>query len=361
MASNEFLTQLQQLVECQSPTEDLDACVKVMNLAAEIVNDNLGGGAKVFTENGRPALWWGSENPKVVLLCHLDTVWPQDSYLPLWKIDGDKLFGPGTFDMKAGFLQAVYSLKEIANARENIAIVATSDEEVGSQTSKALIERIANLAEVVLVFEASLDGKVKTGRKGTSMYQIKVHGRASHAGLDPDKGINATVEIAQIVLQLKALESHEHGTTVVPTTLHSGTTTNTVPALAVLDVDSRSFTMAEMQRVESSIRSLKAHHPDARVEVTGGINRPPLELSATKDLYEKFEIVAQKLGVGPIGHAAVGGASDGNLAAAAGAQVLDGLGGVGDGAHAPHEHILISSIDRQISLTREFVKELISE
>ena len=361
MASQEFLSQLQQLVECQSPTEDLEACIRVMNLAKNIIDANLGGGSKVFTENGRPALWWGTEKPKIVLLCHLDTVWPIDSYLPLWKIDGDKLFGPGTFDMKAGFLQAVYALKNIADAEKHVAIVATSDEEVGSQTSKALIERVANIAEVVLVFEASLDGKVKTGRKGTSMYQIKVHGRASHAGLDPDKGINATVEIAQIVLQLKALENREHGTTVVPTTLHSGTTTNTVPALAVLDVDSRSFLMSEMQRVESAIRSLKAHHPDARIEVTGGINRPPLELSATQELYTKFENVVAKLGLPPIGHAAVGGASDGNIAAAAGVQVLDGLGGVGDGAHAPHEHILISSIDRQISLTHEFIKELIGE
>ena len=361
MASSEFLSQLQELVECQSPTEDLEACIRVINLASEIIERNLGKSARVFTENGRPALWWGTEKPKVVLLCHLDTVWPHDSYLPLWKMEGDKLFGPGTFDMKAGFLQAVYALKGVESAHENVALVATSDEEVGSQTSKSLIERLANMAEAVLVFEASLDGKVKTGRKGTSMYQIQVHGRASHAGLDPDKGINATVEIAQIVLQLKALENHQYGTTVVPTTLHSGTTTNTVPALATLDVDSRSFTMDEMRRVENAIKSLKAHHPEARIEVTGGINRPPLELSSTQDLYEKFERVASRLGLGPIGHAAVGGASDGNIAAAAGAQVLDGLGGVGDGAHAPHEHILISSIDRQISLTHEFVKELISE
>lgn len=361
MASQQFLDELKTLIECQSPTEDLEACTKVMHLAADLVNKNLGGGAEVLIENARPALWWGSKNPKVVLLCHLDTVWPHDSYMPLWKIDGDKLFAPGSFDMKAGFLQAVYSLKEIPGAQEKVALVATSDEEVGSQTSKALIERLAKMAKAVLVYEAAIDTRVKTGRKGTSMYQISVQGRAAHAGLEPEKGINATVEIAEIVLQLKALENSEYGTTVVPTSLKSGTTTNTVPALATLDVDSRSFTLAEMQRVESAIRNLKASHPEARIEVTGGINRPPLELTATKALYERLEKVADRIGIGPIGHGAVGGASDGNIAAAAGAQVLDGLGAIGHGAHAPHEHILLSSIDRQIKLSHEFIKDLISE
>jgi len=218
-----FLAELQELVECQSPTEDLEACNRVISLAAQIVNRNLGTPADELIENGRPVLWWGSKNPKVVLLCHLDTVWPVDSYLPLWKIDGDKIYGPGTFDMKAGFLQALHALKNVEGAQKHVALIATTDEEVGSQTSRALIESVSKSASAVLVFEASLDGKVKTGRKGTSMYQITVHGRASHAGLDPEKGINATVEIANIVLKMTALENKEFGTTVVPTTLRSGT------------------------------------------------------------------------------------------------------------------------------------------
>lgn len=356
-----FLAELQELVECQSPTEDLEACVRVVNLAAEIVARNLSTPARVFTEKGRPVLWWGSETPKIVLLTHLDTVWPTDSYLPLWKVDGDKISGPGTFDMKAGFLQALYALKNIDGAEKDVALIATSDEEVGSQTSRELIEKVSKGASAVLVFEASLDGKVKTGRKGTSMYQIKVHGRASHAGLDPEKGINATVEIAHIVSKMVALENKEFGTTVVPTTLHSGTVTNTVPALAVLDIDSRSFTMAELQRIDSAIKSLTPTHPEARIEVTGGINRPPLELQSTASLYEKLEKVAKDLGMAPIGSAAVGGASDGNLAAATGVAVLDGLGAVGDGAHAPHEHILASSIPARIQLTESFIKELIRD
>jgi glutamate carboxypeptidase len=362
MAVNQnFLAELQELVECQSPTEDLAANQKVVEVAANIVKKNLGTSAEILTENGRPVLWWGTKSPGIVLLCHLDTVWPHDSYLPLWKVDGDKIYGPGTFDMKAGFLQALYALREINNASDHVALIATTDEETGSQTSRALIERVSTSAKAVLVFEASLDGKVKTGRKGTSMYNIKVHGRASHAGLDPEKGINASVEIAHIVLQMTALENKEFGTTVVPTTLRSGTVTNTVPALASLDIDSRSFTMVELERVDASIKSLKAQHPEARIEITGGINRPPLELRSTEDLYKKLEKVATQIDMQPIGHAAVGGASDGNIAAATGVAVLDGLGGVGDGAHAPHEHILASSIESRIALTHAFIKELIGE
>ena len=356
-----FLAELKELVECQSPTEDLEACTNVIELAKEIVARNLSIPARTFIEEGRPVLWWGSENPRVVLLTHLDTVWPIDSYLPLWRVDGDKIFGPGTFDMKAGFLQAVHALRGIEGAERSVALIATTDEEVGSQTSRALIERVSKSAAAVLVFEASLDGKVKVGRKGTSMYQIKVHGRASHAGLDPEKGINASVEIAHIVLKMTALENEEFGTTVVPTTLHSGTVTNTVPALAVLDIDSRSFTMAELQRIDTAIKSLTPTHPEARIEVTGGINRPPLELSSTEALYERLEQVANEIGMPPIGSASVGGASDGNLAAATGVEVLDGLGAIGSGAHAPNEHILASTIPGRVQLTESFIKELIRD
>ncbi len=356
-----FLAELRELVECQSPTEDLEACTKVINLAKEIVDRNCEIPAKILIENGRPVLWWGSENPRVVLLTHLDTVWPIDSYLPLWRVDGDKVFGPGTFDMKAGFLQAVHALRGIVGAEKSVALIATTDEEVGSQTSRNLIERVSKSAAAVLVFEASLDGKVKVGRKGTSMYQIKVHGRASHAGLEPEKGVNATVEVAKIINQVVALENAEFGTTVVPTTLHSGTVTNTVPALATLDIDSRSFTMAELARIDSAIKGLQPSHPEARIEVTGGINRPPLELSSTAALYERLEHVAREIGLPEIGSASVGGASDGNLAAATGVEVLDGLGAVGSGAHAPHEHILASSIPSRIQLTESFIKELIRD
>ena len=352
---------LKRLVEFESPSEDLLACRGVVELAIQIANENLKPDAELIEENGRPVFWWGSKNPKIVLLAHLDTVWPKGSYLPTWSVAGDIAKGPGVFDMKAGFLQAVYAVKEIPGADSRVAIIATTDEELGSQSSKALIERVSKSASAVLVLEASLNGKVKTGRKGTSMYQIALHGRASHAGLEPEKGINATTEIATIVIEVAKLANPEFGTTVVPTVMHSGTTTNTVPALATLDIDIRSFSAAELIRVDTAIRKLVAAHPEAKLEVTGGINRPPLETSATLELYEILEKVASEIGMEPVGHASVGGASDGNFAAAAGARVLDGLGAVGDGAHAPHEQILLSSIPSRVKLLTAFIKELIRD
>ena len=352
---------LKRLVEFESPSEDLLACRGVVELAIQIANENLKPEAELIEENGRPVFWWGSKNPKIVLLAHLDTVWPKGSYLPTWSVAGDIAKGPGVFDMKAGFLQAIYAVKEIPGADSKVAIIATTDEELGSQSSKALIERVSKSASAVLVLEASLNGKVKTGRKGTSMYQIALHGRASHAGLEPEKGINATTEIATIVIEVAKLANPEFGTTVVPTVMHSGTTTNPVPALATLDIDIRSFSAAELIRVDTAIRKLVAAHPEAKLEVTGGINRPPLETSATLELYEILEKVASEIGMEPVGQASVGGASDGNFAAAAGARVLDGLGAVGDGAHAPHEQILLSSIPSRVKLLTAFIKELIRD
>jgi glutamate carboxypeptidase len=351
------LLDIQRLVECESPTEDLAACNQVVDLAVEIANKLLNTPATKINENGRPVFWWGTKNPKIVLLCHLDTVWPKGSFKPTWKIEADTATGPGVFDMKAGFVQALYAVSQIDGAQEKIALVATTDEETGSATSKDLIERLAKTAQAVLVFEASLNGKVKTGRKGTAMYQVNVIGKASHAGLEPEKGINATTELAKLVLQIAALENPEFGTTAVPTVMQSGTTTNTVPALAKLDIDVRSFTISELNRIDKSIRSLASDV--AKVEVTGGVNRPPLETSSSMELYEKLEKVAKDLGLSPIGHASVGGASDGNLAAAAGAKVLDGLGAIGMGAHAPGESIKISTIEERIKLTTAFINELL--
>jgi glutamate carboxypeptidase len=351
------LTDIQRLVECESPTEDLAACNQVIDLAVEIANNLLKTPATKINESGRPVFWWGTKNPKILLLCHLDTVWPKGSFQPTWKIEADTATGPGVFDMKAGFVQALYAISQVSGAQENVALVATTDEETGSATSKALIERLAKTVQAVLVFEASLDGKVKTGRKGTSMYQVSVIGKAAHAGLEPEKGINATTELAKLVMQISALENPEFGTTAVPTVMQSGTTTNTVPALAKLDIDVRSFTMAELNRIDKSIKGLSSEV--AKVEVTGEINRPPLEISSTKELYEKLEKVAKDLGLAPIGHASVGGASDGNLAAAAGAKVLDGLGAIGMGAHAPGESIKISTVEERIKLTASFINELL--
>jgi len=352
-----MLAALEALVRCESPTEDLEACRSVVHLASDIATRVLGVPAQIKEIEGRPVFWWGAEKPDVVVLAHLDTVWPKGSYQPLWEVNGDVLRGPGTFDMKAGFIQALYALKGIEGS---VALVATTDEETGSHASKALIKDLSKESKAVLVLEASLDGKVKTGRKGTAMYQIKVHGLAAHAGLEPEKGINATTEIAHAILALAQLENLEHGTTVVPTLLHSGNTTNTVPDLAVLDVDVRSFSHAELERVDAAINEFHPVNPNARLEITGGLNRPPLQPTSTQYLYERAEKVAAVLGMKPLGSAHVGGASDGNFAAAAGAQVLDGLGAVGGGAHAPNEWVSISSMQERSDFLHAFIKDLLS-
>lgn len=355
--SLEPLQAIEILVRCESPTEDLPACNEVMALAADIAQKVLGTPAQIQQIEGRPVFWWGAQDPQIVLLGHLDTVWPKGSFDPLWDVQGDVARGPGIFDMKAGFVQALFALKGIEGS---VALVATSDEESGSATSKELIKELAKKSKAVLVLEASLDGKVKIGRKGTAMYQVSVHGRASHAGLEPEKGVNATTEIALAVLKLAAMENAELGTTVVPTVLRSGNTTNTVPDHAVLDVDIRSFSQADLLRVDQEIRALKPAHEEARIEISGGLNRPPLESSSTQFLYERAEKVAHKLGI-ELGSASVGGASDGNFAAAAGAQVLDGLGAVGAGAHALNEWVSVASIEQRISFLHHFIKDLLDD
>ena len=351
-----MLAALEALVRCESPTEDLDACRNVVRLASDIATRVLGTPAEIKEIEGRPVFWWGSPTPEIILLGHLDTVWPHGSYQPLWEVDGDVVRGPGVFDMKAGFLQALYALKGIEGS---VALIATTDEETGSHSSRKLIQDLSSKAKAVLVLEASLDGKVKTGRKGTAMYQVHVHGLASHAGLEPEKGVNATTEIAHVILKVTELENLEHGTSVVPTVLHSGNTTNTVPDHAILDIDIRSFTLAELERVDTAIRGLKAENPQAQLEVTGGINRPPLQEQSTADLYQRVERVAASLGMQPLGSAKVGGASDGNFAAAAGAPVLDGLGAVGGGAHAPHEWLSAKTLEPRTELLHALIVDLL--
>ena len=351
-----MLQDLEALVRCESPSEDLAACRKVIALANEIATKELGSAAEIREVDGRPVFWWGDKNPKVVLLCHLDTVWPIGSFEPIWNIDGDVLRGPGTFDMKVGFVQALHALKGIEGS---VALIATTDEEIGSYASRDLIKEVAKNASAVLVLEASLDGKVKTGRKGTAMYEVKAIGLASHAGLEPEKGINATVEISEQILKFKELENAEFGTTVVPTMLKGGTTANTVPAEATIEIDARSFSQSDLERVDKAIKSLTAITPGAKIEVTGGLNRPVLEPASCKELYEIAERVAKEIGMAPLGCAEVGGASDGNFAAAAGARVLDGLGAVGGGAHAANEWASISAIEERKNFLHAFIKELL--
>jgi glutamate carboxypeptidase len=354
--SNNYLADIERLVRVESPSDDRSALDQVLREANNICFEVLGSAGEISEVNGSPIFWWGPKSAEILLLIHLDTVWPKGSFLPLWKVEGDRITAPGSFDMKAGFVQAVYALQGISGS---VALLCTTDEEVGSKASRVLIEESAKRARAVLVLEASINGAVKTGRKGTADFVIEVYGRAAHAGLEPEKGINSTTEIAHIIVQLETLANAEHQTTAVPTLLNSGTTTNTVPALARLVVDCRSFALSELERIEKALHQLKPQHPDARIEISGGINRPPLQPDATKSLFERAKKVHAALGRGELLGVAVGGASDGNFAAATGVPTLDGLGAIGGNAHAAGEWISAKGVASQIEFLHAFIKDLV--
>lgn len=350
------LADIERLVRIESPSDDRASLDAVLREANQICAEVLGKSGEIREVNGLPILWWGPTNPEILLLIHLDTVWPKGSFLPLWKVEGDRITAPGSFDMKAGFIQAVYALQGITGS---VAMLCTTDEEVGSKASRSIIEEASRKARAVLVLEASINGAVKTGRKGTADFIIEVHGRAAHAGLEPENGINATTEIAHIIVQIEKLANPEFQTTAVPTLLSSGTTTNTVPALARLVVDCRSFAMSELERIENALHQLRPQHPDARIEISGGINRPPLQLDATRSLFERAKKVYAALGRGELLGVAVGGASDGNFAAATGVPTLDGLGAIGGNAHAQGEWISAKGVTSQIEFLHAFIKDLV--
>lgn len=356
-ATPNYLADIERLVRIESPSDDRAALDAVLHEANQICKEVLGSAGSISEVNGSPILWWGAKPADILLLIHLDTVWPKGSFEPLWQVDGDRITAPGSFDMKAGFIQAVYALREITGS---VAMLCTTDEEVGSKASRALIEESSRNAKAVLVLEASINGAVKTGRKGTADFVIEVHGRASHAGLEPEKGINATTEMAHLVIEIEKLANPEFQTTAVPTVLTSGTTTNTVPALARLVVDCRSFAMSELERIERALHQLKPQHPDAQIVITGGINRPPLQPTSTKDLFERAKRVYAALGRGELLGVAVGGASDGNFAAATGVPTLDGLGAIGGNAHAQGEWISAKGVSSQIEFLHALIKDLVN-
>lgn len=358
VSAEQAVSLVKRLVEIESPTEDLEACRAVIAEANLVIEELLGSRGEVDEVKGHPTLSWKCGTPRVLLLCHLDTVWPKGSFSPLWQVDGDVIRGPGSYDMKAGFIQAVIAVASLSD-REGIHILATSDEESGSLSSRALIEASAKECQHVLVFESAIDGKVKTSRKGTSMYQVKAIGRAAHAGLEPEKGINAMSALASLITIIESLSKVEIGTTVTPTTFHAGTTLNTVPAEAMVDVDVRAFTREEQERVDKEIRALIDAPTAARIEVTGGINRPPLDPKMSRSLFAIAKESAQAIGMPELEAAAVGGASDGNFTAALGIPTLDGLGAIGDGAHAAHEWVSIRGLTERSALVAEMLRRLL--
>lgn len=313
--------------------------------------------------DGRSHLRWrfAAGPSRVLVLGHHDTVWPLGSLATHpFRIDGGVLRGPGCFDMKAGLAMAFSAIAALPDP-SGVTLLITGDEELGSPTSRALIEGAARGCGAALVLEASADGgALKVERKGVSLYDIEVRGRAAHAGLEPERGVNATIELAHQVLAVAALADDRAGTTVTPTAMSAGTTTNTVPSGARLSVDVRTRRRAEQERVDAAVRALRPVVDGARLEVRGGPNRPPLERSASADLFARAALIAQRLGRPPLVGVAVGGASDGNFTAGVGTPTLDGLGAVGGGAHADDEHVLVAELKPRSELVRALLADLLA-
>jgi glutamate carboxypeptidase len=355
---DEAIELLRRLVEIESPTEDVEACVEVVTEANRIVEELLGTPGEVKIVKGYPTLAWKSGTPRVLLLSHLDTVWPKGSFTPKWSVEGDQIRGPGVYDMKAGFIQAVMAVEALED-RSGIYILATTDEETGSAASREVIETAAKESQYALVFESAIDGKVKTARKGTSMYRIKALGKAAHAGLEPEKGINAMTALASLLPKVSAIAKMELGTSVTPTTFHAGTTLNTIPAEATLEIDVRAFSAEEQERVDAAINSLAGTIDGAVIEISGGINRPAMDPKMSAALFTIAKEAAKSIGIEDLKDAAVGGASDGNFTAAVGTPTLDGLGAVGDGAHAAHEWVSADGLIERSQLVTEMLRRLL--
>ena len=350
---------LAALVEVESPSASDVATRAAADALDDLLLERLGSrGTWIGGDRGH-LLWSGGGRPQVLLLGHVDTVWPAGT-LARWPFDvvDGRATGPGVFDMKAGLVQGVEALAGLDDLT-GVALLATTDEEVGSPTSRALVEETAADCAAVLVLEPSAGGALKTGRKGVSNYELVVHGRAAHAGLEPEKGANAAVELAHQVLALAGLARPDLGTTVTPTVASAGTTTNTVPAQARIAVDARALSPEEQQRVDADLRALVAQVPGCRLELLGGVNRPPLDPRSSAALLERAQRVASGLGLPPLRGVHVGGASDGNFTAGIGIPTLDGLGAVGDGAHAEGEHVLVAAMAERASLVRGLVADLL--
>lgn len=356
-----MLADLRELVECESPSDDLTAVARSADVVARIGTARLGPEPERIVLDGRTHLRWclGSGPSRILVLGHHDTVWPLGSLATHpWSTEGGVVRGPGCFDMLAGLVMAFHALAGL----DGVTLLVTGDEELGSPSSRGLIEDEARAAGAALVLEASADGgALKAERKGVSLYDVGVVGLAAHAGLEPEHGVNATLELAHQVLLVAALDDLAAGTTVTPTVSRTGTTTNTVPAEGSFAVDVRVRTVAEQDRVDAEMRALAAVLPGASVTVSGGPNRPPLEATSSEALVARAVAVAARLGLSELRTAAVGGASDGNFTAGVGTPTLDGLGAVGGGAHADDEHVLADELVGRTQLLRALVADLLAE
>jgi glutamate carboxypeptidase len=360
----DMLAGIERLVTCESPSTDRSAVARSAEVVARLGEELLGAPPERIVIDGRTHLRWrfGDGPSRVLLLGHHDTVWPIGSLLVHpFSVTNTVLRGPGCFDMKAGLVVAMHALADLPD-RSGVTLLVNGDEELGSPSSRSLVEEEAAGRAAALVFEASADGGAfKTERKGISAYRVRAAGRAAHAGLEPERGVNATVELASQVLAVTALADASLGTTVTPTLLSAGTTMNTVPADGEFAVDVRVRHAGEQDRVDAAMRALRPAMPGARLTVTGGPNRPPLPASSSAGLFARAVDVAARLGLPAPSAASVGGASDGNLAAGVGTPTLDGLGAVGGGAHATDEHVLVDELVPRAALVSALIAGLLAE
>jgi glutamate carboxypeptidase len=296
-------------------------------------------------------------SPHAVALCHYDTVWTTGTLERIpFSVDALGVArGPGCFDMKGGIVVLYFALQALRarglRPARTVRVLFTSDEEVGSPTSRKLIEQTATGAAMAYVLESPLPGgTLKTARKGTGDYSVGIQGRAAHAGVEPHKGISALQELAHQILALHALNDYASGTTINVGVARGGTRPNVVAAEAVAHVDVRVQTLQEADRIDAAIRGLVPRLPGAVLSIDGGLNRPPMERSAAMGaLFERARSIAAGMGV-DLEEGSTGGGSDGNFTAAIGIPTLDGLGPEGEGAHAAHEHVLTESFPRRAAL-----------
>jgi len=301
-----------------------------------------------------------SAQKPVLLLGHIDTVFQAgDAERRPFRIENGRATGPGVFDMKGGLTLMVAALRALNPLPRPVTVLLTSDEELGSPSSRELIEREAHVAHAVLVMEPSLpDGALKTSRKGTGKFTIKATGRAAHAGIDPEKGINAIEEIAHQILELQQLSDSSRGTTVTVGVVQGGTRVNVVPAAAALEADVRVSNNDEAARIAAAIQGLRPRLPGSALEVRGGINRPPMERSSdTAKLFALARQISSEMGI-TLEEGSTGGGSDGNFTAAIGIPTLDGLGPIGRGAHSLEEYVDVDSLPQRAALIGELVRRV---
>jgi glutamate carboxypeptidase len=357
--SDEILGTLRHLVELESFSTD-KAGTDTLSAYIQDRLESLGAAVRSVPQTAvgdHLIADFGQGENQTLVLCHMDTVWPPGTIKERpFRVDNGLAYGPGILDMKAGIAITLHALEAIQalglKPKERVRVLLNSDEEVGSTSSRPIIEEEARKSTHVFCLEpgAGPQGALKTGRKGVGMFQIKVTGRAAHAGNEPEKGISAIEEMAHQILKLHSLTDLSRGTTINVGVVNGGVVRNQVAPLAEALVDLRVASLEEAQRVEREIHGLEPVLSGAVVEVTGGLNRPPME--RTENTVMLLEMVRRH--AGPLGielaEAQVGGGSDAQFAAAVGTPVLDGLGGVGEGPHAVHEYVTVAELPRRTAL-----------